>query len=322
MIMQLVRGRAHVSAFAGGTVATIGNFDGVHLGHQALLSQLKREATKRQLPLVILLFEPQPAEFFLKQNAPARLSSLREKLDIIAKCEVDYVYCLQFNKNLANMSPVDFANSYFFSLLQVRYLLIGEDFRFGRARLGDVQLLKEMSTRANCLIETFPDFAITNRRVSSTKIREALASGQLAYSATLLGRTFSFCGRVIAGAGRGRQWGIPTANLNMRRLALPLNGVFCVQVRRQNGALVNGVANLGRRPTVDGTKNVLEIHLFDFNDTLYGERLQVYFLHKLRDEIKFPSPEDLIRQIHDDIAQAKAEFKSDRFRLNNYLAHS
>lgn len=319
--MKLVRGMRHVPAFAGGTVATIGNFDGVHLGHQALLSQLKKEAIKRQLPLVVLLFEPQPSEFFIKENAPARLSSLREKLDILAKCNVDYVYCLKFNKNLANMSPVDFATSYFFSLLQVRYLLIGEDFRFGRARLGDVHLLKEMSDKANCLIDTFPDFAITNLRVSSTKIREALANGQLAYSATLLGRTFSFCGRVITGAGRGRQWGIPTANIGMRRPALPLSGVFCVQLERQDGALINGVANLGRRPTVDGTKNVLEIHLFDFNDNLYGEMVQVYFLHKLRDEIKFPSAEDLIKQIHEDIARAKGEFKSDRFRLNKYQAH-
>jgi len=316
MSMKLLRGFSPIPAFAGGTVATIGNFDGVHLGHQALLACLKAKALEFQLPLVVLLFEPQPVEFFRGKQAPARLSSLREKLDRLLSCQVDYVYCLQFNKNLAEMSPERFATSFFFSLLQVRYLLVGADFRFGHARLGDVNLLKNLAKNEHCVTDIFPDFIQKNQRISSTKIRETLSRGDLTEAATLLGRAYSLCGRVIHGAGSGRTWGVPTANLAMSRRVLPLTGVFCVQVRLSNGNILNGVANLGRRPTVDGTKNVLEIHLFDFNSNLYGDMLQVLFLHKLRDEVKFPSLAALIEQIHNDVAAAKAKFSSGCFELN------
>lgn len=317
--MKLLRGLKHIPAFTNGTVATIGNFDGVHLGHQALLAQLKAQSRELKLPLVVLLFEPQPGEFFLTSQAPARLSTLREKLDILKKCEVDYVYCLSFKKSLAAMDPADFVESYLFSLLQVKYLLIGEDFRFGRNRLGDIELLKSKAQQSGCLVGAFSDFSLLNQRVSSTKIRNFLARGELPQAATLLGRPYSLCGRVIAGDGRGRQWGFPTANLAMRRLSLPLTGVFCVQVRRANGDMVSGVANLGRRPTVDGTKNILEVHLFDFNQSLYGEMLQVYFLYKLREEIKFSSIEALIAQIKDDIAVARKQFVTRRFEFNTIL---
>lgn len=308
--MKLLRGGLNQNPFfAEGTVATIGNFDGVHLGHQALLKQIKSKALKLQLPLVIMLFEPQPGEFFKGQQAPARLSSLREKLDILSQCQVDYVYCLRFKKELAEMSARDFAKTYIFSLLKARYLLIGDDFRFGCGRHGDVPLLEELGQSENCQVETFPDFIQTNQRVSSTKIREVLSMGKLEDASRLLGRSYSFCGRVITGHGRGTKWGIPTANLAMTRLALPMTGVFCVQVRvASSGVLLNGVANLGRRPTVDGTKNVLEIHLLDFNQNLYGQMLTVYFLHKMRDEVKFESQGALIDQIHNDIAAAKNWF--------------
>lgn len=311
MSMKLLRGGlCPIPFFAEGTVASIGNFDGVHLGHQALLRQLKTKATQLQLPLVILLFEPQPGEFFKGSQAPARLSSLREKLDILSLCQVDYVYCLGFKKQLAEMSAGQFAKTYIFSRLKARHLLVGEDFRFGCGRSGDLGLLRELGHLENCQVETFPDFVKTNQRVSSTKIREALSVGKLDDAAMLLGRPFSLCGRVIAGDGRGRLWGIPTANLAMKRLTLPLTGVFCVQVRiASTGRLVNGVANLGRRPTVDGTKNVLEIHLFDFNQNLYGDMLTVSFLHKMRDEIKFESQSALIDQIHKDVAIAKDTFR-------------
>ncbi|STX43082.1 riboflavin biosynthesis protein RibF (riboflavin kinase/FMN adenylyltransferase) [Legionella donaldsonii] len=304
--MKLLRRLDEVSA---GTVATIGNFDGVHRGHQALLAQLHMQADKMKLPVTVFLFEPQPGEYFHGQLAPARLTSLREKLQILKQCNVDYVYCLKFNKHLALMPAPDFAEHYFFSLHHVKYLLIGRDFRFGHARQGDVALLEELGRRTDCLVQTFPDFAIAEERVSSTKIRNALLQGQLEQATVLLGRTFSLCGRVIKGDGRGKQWGIPTANLGMHRLTLPLKGVFCVQVRRSTGELLKGVANIGSRPTVDGTKNILEIHLFDFNESLYGEMLQVFFLRKLRDEIKFSSVDALIQQIQDDVVAAKEQFK-------------
>lgn len=308
--MKLLRGLDKVPNFAHGAVATIGNFDGVHLGHQALLAALRAQADKENLPMVVLLFEPQPGEYFRGEQAPARLTSLREKLNILRLCKVDYVCCLKFNEVLAIMPAQSFAKHYFFSLLQVKYLLIGEDFRFGQGRNGDVQLLKEMGDKAGCTVQAFPDFSIDDNRVSSTKIRDALSQGHLKRASELLGRTFSLCGRVVKGDGRGRQWGIPTANLTMHRVSLPLKGVFCVQVRREKGKCLQGVANLGSRPTVDGTKNILEIHLLDFDESLYGEMLQVFFLHKLRDEVKFSSVDTLIAQIHADIAAAKSFLKN------------
>jgi riboflavin kinase/FMN adenylyltransferase len=314
--MKLLHGLTNFPDFAKGTVTTIGNFDGVHLGHQALLKTLRAEASRLQLPLVVLLFEPQPAEYFRPEQAPARLTSLREKLAVLKFSKVDYVYCLKFDEALALMSAETFAENYFFSLLNSKFLLIGEDFRFGQGRLGDVSLLQKLGANHGCTVQTFPDFSINNKRVSSTKIRDALAPGELQTASELLGRTFSLCGRVVKGDGRGRQWGIPTANLSMHRLMLPLKGVFCVQVGRTKGKLLNGVANLGSRPTVDGSKNILEIHLFDFDESLYGEMLQVFFLHKLRDEVKFSSVDALIAQIHDDVARAKAEFCNRQFILN------
>lgn len=314
--MKLLRDPFYHPLFAAGSVVTIGNFDGVHLGHQALFSQLTAEARKRDLPSVVILFEPQPGEFFNKNQAPARLTRLREKLVILKKCKVDYVYCLRFNNILADMNPRFFIEHYFFSLLQAHYILVGADFHFGKQRQGDVKLLTEIAAERHCKAAIFPDFHVAGGRVSSTKIRQLLAQGQLTEASALLGRSFSISGRVKKGDGRGRQWGVPTANLSVQRLSLPLKGVYCVQLRRPSGQLLKGVANLGSRPTVDGSKMVLEVHLFDFDENLYGEMVQVFFLHKLRDENKFSSVDELIAQIHDDVATAKLTFKADRLELN------
>ncbi|MFA5959430.1 MAG: bifunctional riboflavin kinase/FAD synthetase [Tatlockia sp.] len=306
--MRLLRETEGGAAFTRGSVATIGNFDGVHLGHQALLKALRKKADALGLPLVVILFEPQPGEYFLKEQAPVRLTSLREKLQVLAQCQVDYVYCLKFNARLASMPASQFAEQYFFSRMKIHYLLVGEDFRFGSRRLGDVALLKALGEKAGCQVATFPDFALEANRVSSTKIREALSSGSLALAAKLLGRPFALCGRVVKGKGLGRQWGIPTANLALRRLSLPLLGVFCVRVQRA-GEWLHGVANLGNRPTVDGVNTLLEIHLFDFNEMIYGEMLRVQFVHKLRDEMKFSSIDALVAQIKEDISVAKRSFE-------------
>lgn len=317
--MKLLRKLDKTIDISRGVVATIGNFDGVHLGHQALLAELSKEADRLKLPMLVMLFEPQPGEYFQGQKLTARLTSLREKLDCLKRCKVDYVYCLKFNEKLASMSAVMFANYYFFSSQQVKYLLIGADFRFGHERSGDVDLLKTMGAKAGCTVQAFPDFTMEKTRVSSTKIRALLAEGQLDKAALFLGRTFSLCGRVIKGDGRGRQWGIPTANLSMRRLSLPLKGVYCVKVLKENKQWLYGVANLGSRPTVDGTKNILEIHLFDFNENIYGEMLKVYFLYKLRDELKFSSIEVLVNQIHNDITDAKLVFSKHGVEFNDLI---
>ena len=306
--MKLLRGFQHSEELSAGTVATIGNFDGVHCGHQALLRTLRIEATRLQLPLLVMLFEPQPGEYFLGAEAPVRLSTLREKLQVLGQCGVDYVLCVKFDRELASMPAVEFAERYIFSSLQAKYLLIGEDFRFGRDRRGDIELLQELGSKQSCVVQKFPDFYIDKQRVSSTKIRHALSSGALECSARFLGRTYSMCGRVVRGAGLGRQWGIPTANLNLNRTTLPLKGVFCVQVKLDGKPLFEGVANIGCRPTVDGNRNVLEIHLLNVDASLYGEVMQVFFLHKLRDEIKFSSVDELKARIYYDIAEAKSWF--------------
>lgn len=306
--MKLLNELENNFSFSEGSVVTIGNFDGVHRGHQAVLSQLREQAERRCLPSVLLLFEPQPNEYFHGPQAPTRITSLREKIQILQQYHVDYVYCLRFNKRLSLMSAEEFAKHYFFSLFNVNYLLVGEDFRFGCGRKGDVFLLKQISKQSNCQVDVFPNFSIENQRVSSTKIRALLLNSQFKQVAYLLGRDYSLCGRVIRGDGRGRQWGIPTANLYRQHLGLSLKGVFCVRVQRKTGESYLGVANLGTRPTIDGTKNTFEVHLFDLNETIYGEWLHVFFLHKLRNEIKFSSINELIAQIHDDIAAAKIYF--------------
>lgn len=303
--MKLLRGNGHFAELNNGSVATIGNFDGVHLGHQRLLGALKEQANTLHLPLVIILFEPQPREYFHGNNAPARLSSLREKLDKLKQCQVDYVYLIKFNQQLAETNATKFAQQYLFHQLNIKYLLIGEDFKFGKNREGDVSLLKKLGEKYGCAIDVYRNFCIKDERVSSTKVRLALQNNELDTVSRLLGRPYDMCGRVINGAGRGRQWGIPTANLALKRLTLPLQGVFVIKAAVASQT-VYGVANIGKRPTVDGSKNILEIHLFNFNRSIYGELMHVAFLHKLRDEIKFSSVDTLIAQIHDDINAAKA----------------
>lgn len=303
--MRLLRGIHHFSVFDKGVVATIGNFDGVHLGHQNLIKTLRAKANALNLPLVLILFEPQPREYFQKEQAPARLSGLREKLDVLRRCQVDYVYCIKFDEVFAQTTATEFARNYLFSTLNIKHLLVGEDFRFGKNREGDVKLLLRLSAEYACNVHVYSDFCINEDRISSTKIRMALGAGDLETAAKYLGRTYSICGRVVHGAQRGRQWGIPTANIGLRRLSVPLQGVYAVKVRLASQQTVYGVANIGRRPTVDGTKCVLEVHLFDFEQSIYGELVQVFFLHKLRDEVKFTSVDALIEQIRDDIDVAK-----------------
>lgn len=302
--MKLLRANQGLPNEYASSIATIGNFDGVHKGHQAILAALKEKSLACQLPLVVILFEPQPAEYF-NPVPPPRLSSLREKIDLLQQHGVDFVYCISFNKTLASMSPAAFVHRYLFSRLRINYLLVGADFRFGYQRQGDLTLLNKMAIQQGCEVQCLPELQLNNERVSSTRIRHALCSNDFKQAATLLGRPYHLIGRVKKGAGLGRQWGIPTANLSLGRKILPLHGVFCVQVKMPNQTMAQGVANIGSRPTVDGLTKIIEIHLFDVNQSLYGEWLTVFFLCKLRDELKFSSVEALIDQIHKDILAAK-----------------
>ena len=214
--MKLLRGIQHFSAFDTGTVATIGNFDGVHLGHQNLIKTLRDKADELKLPSVLILFEPQPREYFQQDKAPARLSSLREKLDVLRLYQIDYVYCFKFNHALAQTVATDFARSHLFNRFNIKYLLVGEDFRFGKNREGDVGVLRKLSAEYLCYMDVYSNFCINKERISSTKIRMALQQGDFNTAARYLGRPYSICGRVLHGDGRGRQWGIPTANLALR----------------------------------------------------------------------------------------------------------
>lgn len=288
-----------------GTVATIGNFDGVHRGHQALLQALKVEGRRLNLPTLVVLFEPQPPEYFNPEQASARLTNFKEKWRQLSQLGIDYVGCLGFNRTLASMPAEVFAQQFIFEKFQTQLLLVGEDFRFGHGRMGDLALLKRLAAQHHCDVHVYADMMLASARVSSTRIRGLLDAGHMHDAAELLGRPYSMYGRVVFGDGIGRTWGVPTANVQLNRLVLPFTGVFCVNVRRANGQIYQGVANVGRRPTMDGLTHRLEVHLFDFEGSLYHEHLEVYFLHKLRGEVKFASLDALINQIKTDILDAK-----------------
>jgi len=307
--MKLLHHPAEETAIKQGSVAAIGNFDGVHRGHQALLTTMRTLATRMNLPMVVVVFEPQTREYFLKEKSPPRLTSLRKKLQIFQQFGVDYVYCLRFNQQMAQMSAETFAREVLFTQLQVKHLFVGQDFRFGCDRLGDVALLQRVCQSYQAEVALYPDFLLDQQRVSSTLVRQALQAHRLDEAAHLLGRPYTLCGRVMYGDGRAREWGTPTANLKLMQRTLPVKGVFSVDITTENGRVYQGVANLGYRPTFGGTKAVLEVHLFEFSGSLYGQRLEVTFLHQLRDEIKFATIEALIAQIHADIAAAKDYFK-------------
>jgi len=307
--MKFLFGQQVHSHHLQGSVATIGNFDGVHLGHQALLLALREQAQQEQLPSVVILFEPQAREYLNPIQAPARLTSLRAKLTMIQRMGVDQVMCLRFQRALAQMSPEAFAEDYIFSRLNVKWLIVGGDFRFGLDRKGDISLLREMATRHHCQVVTLPEYIFEGQRVSSTAIRNALASRDLVLAERFLGRPFSYSGRVLKGQGIGRQWGVPTANIRMTHNNFPLSGIYCVQVERSNGARYQGVASLGTRPTMgSGGQCILEVNLFNFDGNLYGECLHVTFLHFLREEENFSSVDVLIQQIFLDIKQTKSYF--------------
>ncbi|THF71006.1 MAG: bifunctional riboflavin kinase/FAD synthetase [Methylophaga nitratireducenticrescens] len=306
---KIIRGLYNLPDPAQGCVATIGNFDGVHLGHQAVLSQLAMKADILNLPAVVITFEPQPYEYFVPEKAPARLSRFREKVEALRAYSIQKLCVLRFNRQLAEMQAETFIQKLLIEGLNVRYLVVGDDFRFGKDRQGDFALLQKVGKQRGFQVVNMHTFAIDEMRVSSTRIREALREGDLAVAERLLGRPYRMSGRVAHGDKRGRKMGYPTANIHLHRAKVPLQGVYAVQLYGIDEEPVNGVANIGVRPTVSGSdKALLEVHLFDFERDIYGEHVQVYFLKKLRDEHKFADLDQLISQIHIDSAQARHYF--------------
>jgi len=301
---------------------TIGNFDGLHLGHQTMLTRLKNAAKQLGLPACVVTFEPHPREFLAPDEAPARLTSLREKLTCLIQAEVDCIHICRFDYDFARIGAEQFITRILNQQLAVRWLLVGDDFRFGARRAGDFALLQALAAENNYTVATMPSFTIDGQRVSSTATREALAHGDLDKAEKLLGRPYSISGRVVDGDKIGKQLGFPTANIQLKHNRPPLSGIFAVSVY---GALLSspaialpGVASLGVRPTThENGKPVLEVHLFDFNQEIYGQHLQVNFLHKLRDEEKYQDIDTLIRQIEQDVAQAKRFFITTQPRFSS-----
>jgi riboflavin kinase/FMN adenylyltransferase len=294
---------------------TIGNFDGVHLGHQAMLARLKEAANRLGLSTCVMIFEPHPREFFAPDQAPTRLTSLREKLELLAAAGVERVQICRFNFDFARISAEDFIVRVLQHGLAVRWLLVGDDFRFGARRAGDFSMLKKYSAGHGFEVEEMPGYIVNGLRVSSTAIRDALARADLDLVKCLLGRSYSISGRVVNGNKLGKKIGFPTANIQFKHNRPPLSGIFTVEVygvaRLSSPKPVRGVASLGVRPTMyENGKPVLEVHLFDFDREIYGHHLRVHFLHKLRNEEKYPDLETLTRQIGRDVENAKNYFSS------------
>ncbi|WNO09856.1 bifunctional riboflavin kinase/FAD synthetase [Teredinibacter sp. KSP-S5-2] len=309
-----------INADGQGCVATIGTFDGVHLGHRQLLESVMSKAREYSLPSVVMIFEPQPYEFFARDEAPSRLSRLREKVYELLSLGIDKVVCLKFNEALRSLSAEEYIERVLVKGLAVKHLIIGDDFRFGCDRAGDFNKLKQAGEQYGFSVEDTKTLSDSGERISSTRIRQLLAENRLADAERILGRPYSIFGKVVYGNQLGRQIGFPTANVALGRFRSPVNGVFAVTLETRDGfgaREYQGVANVGMRPSIDGDgrrkkKPILEVHLFGFDGDLYGNYVSVVFQRKIRDEKKFESLEALQKQIAIDTEEAK-RFFADNF---------
>lgn len=311
--MELIRGTHNLRPAHRGCVATIGNFDGVHRGHQQIVADVAARARALGVASTVVLFEPQPQEFFAGAGAPARLMRLRDKLAALRALGVDRVFCIQFNAWFRALAASEFVERLLVDGLGVQHLVIGDDFRFGAGRSGDFALLESAGQRFGFTVQNTASIVIAGTRVSSTAIREALAAGDFARATMLLGHPYEMAGRVRHGDARGREIGFPTANVALHRLRSPLAGVYAVEVRGINGVVLTGVANVGRRPTVSGIEERVEVHVFDFMERIYGRYIAVRFLARLRDEMRFDGIDALKAQIGRDVAAARAFFVDKKF---------
>lgn len=302
--MELIRGIHNLRPRLRGCVATIGSYDGVHLGHRRVLEGLVQSGRRQGLPSLVTSFEPTPREYFARGPAVPRLSSLREKVSALADCGVDRFLCLRFDRRLAEMSAADFVESLLVKGLGVRRLVVGDDFRFGRHREGDFAMLAAAGRRFGFEVQDTPSLEVDGRRVSSTAVRDALAAGRLDPAARMLGRRYAMIGRVARGDRLGRELGYPTANIRLGRRLPPLAGVFAVRVHCL-GPVRDAVASLGTRPTVNGRELLLEVHLFEFEEDIYGRRIEVEFVSRLREERRFDSVEALTAQMRQDASRAR-----------------
>jgi riboflavin kinase/FMN adenylyltransferase len=308
--MELIRGLHNLRPRHRGCVSTIGAFDGVHLGHCEVIGQLLRKSKELALPSVVIVFEPLPREYFSPLNAPARISSFREKFLALEALGVDRILRIRFTERLQTMSAQQFIDAIFVEGLSVAHIVLGDDFRFGNDREGDLGLLKRQGERYGYEVEPTLTVECGGKRISSTRIRKALELAEFELAERLLGRPYSISGKVVYGRQLGRSIGFPTANLELQRLRAPLSGVYAVEVSGVGQEHVEGVANVGTRPTVnDSIKANLEVHILDGDVDLYGRRIEVTFRHKLRDEQKFESIDELVKNITRDVENAREWFR-------------
>ncbi|NNM61487.1 MAG: bifunctional riboflavin kinase/FAD synthetase [Steroidobacteraceae bacterium] len=303
--MELVRGLKNLSARHRGCVLTVGNYDGVHLGHQQMLRTLQSRAREADLAATVLVFEPSSKEFIDPQGAPPRLTRWREKYLALAACGVDRLVTLKFDEHVRAMSPDEFVDELIVAALGTRHMVVGDDFRYGRRASGTIETLSAAGRERGFTVEQLPPYLFDEVRVSSTAVRRRLERGDFDGAACLLGRPYRIQGRVVHGNRLGRDLGFPTANLRLGRLKAPVQGVLAVRTYGIGEAPLPGVASLGTRPTVGGVEPLLEVHLFDFSGDLYGRTLQVEFVAKLRDEEKFASIDQMVAQMRRDAAAAR-----------------
>lgn len=292
------------------SVITIGNFDGMHIGHQKLMNTLTTAKHELKLPSVFVTFEPNPAEFFMPHAPMPRLMRFSEKWNFVKQFSVDYFCCLKFNAALAHLSAEAFVKSILVDQLGAKKIIVGDDFRFGAKRLGDIDVLKTLGKKYGFIVDALPQSMYEKKRISSSRVRDALKQGDFKIIPALIDRTFSLTGKVAYGAQIGRQLGYPTANIHLHRKQVPLMGIFIVRVHGLDNKIYHGVASVGYRPTFNGKQIILEVFIFDFDALIYGKKITVEFLEKIRDEAHFDSIPELIVQIEKDVLVAKRFFET------------
>ena len=309
--MKIIRGYHNTPETAQGCVVTLGNYDGVHKGHQAVLARLAEKAKDLNVPLVVMCFEPTPREFFDQDNAPSRLSNFREKAQLLAQLGVDYMLVQRFSKAFSALSADEFIENVLVQGLNVKAVVIGDDFRFGAGRCGDAAMLRTAGAAQGFEVLDTQTVVSGQERISSTAVRDCLACADLRAAEALLGRPYSIQGRVVHGDKLGRELGFPTANIGFARSKLPLQGVYAVKVygvKNSGEPFLPGVANLGTRPAVHGVEQRLEVHLIGWNGDVYGQRLTVEFSEFIRPEQRFACLEELTAAIADDVEQGARLF--------------
>jgi len=306
--MEIIRGMHNIRPEHHGNVVTLGNFDGVHKGHQMLLAHLQEKAVEYGVPATVITFEPQPREYFAGTSVPPRLTRMREKVELLRRHGTQRVLLIPFNEKTARTPALWITDELLHASLGARYVLVGDDFRFGHERRGDYAFMQAAGERLGFEVGQTSTLSLDGDRISSSRVRDALAAGNFTLAEALLGHQYFIMGRVVYGRQLGRQLGVPTANIRLQRYKAALEGVYCVSVTGIGDDAYEGIANIGVRPTVDGKEPLLEVHVFDFDGDLYNTLLTVTFRRKLRDERAFDGIDALKTQIDKDITEARTWF--------------